>query len=152
MRTIRRGVAHLFVIVNLIIFNPAWAALEPVFQDIGKVSISVDAEGNNDAAGGTIRVNKPAGATVRKAFLMANSHGVEGDRVIADGDVSLTGEPVTWDRAVFNGVGGRPQFFHNVFADVTATVAAIIDAAPPGITEIPVTEVATFSINGTVLV
>lgn len=75
-----------------------------------------------------------------------------GYRNVKNGDVSLAGEPVIWDRAVFNGVGGRPQFFHNVFADVTEIIAPIIDATPASITEIPVVEIDTFSINGTVLI
>jgi len=56
----------------------AAAELKPVLQDIGKISISVDAEGNNEVAGGTIQVNKSPQATVKRAFLMASSnHGRE---------------------------------------------------------------------------
>ena len=74
------------------------------FRDTGQISVSVDGDGNNDASiGGLIEVNKPAGATVRKAFLMANSHGVFGTRVINDGDVSLAGVPVAWNISLFNG-------------------------------------------------
>ena len=52
---------------------PARADLQTVAQFFGNISLSVDAEGNNNAAGGTIQVQKPSGATVRAAFLMANS-------------------------------------------------------------------------------
>ena len=131
---------------------PASAALQPVVQEFGQISISVDAEGNNNSTGGTIRVDKPSGATIHKAFLMANSHGLEGDRIISDGEITLAGVPITWDRSEFNGIPGDPSFFHNVFAEVTSVVKPIIDAAPPGITELLVTEVGTTQINGTILV
>jgi uncharacterized repeat protein (TIGR01451 family) len=133
--------------------NPAWAALEPMFQDIGRISVSVDGEGNNDAEfGGSLEVNKPVGATVRRAFLMANSHGVFGTRVINDGDVSLNGVPVAWDISVFNGITNFPQFFHNVFADVTSIVAPAVNNLSPGLIGLNVFEQGTESINGTVLV
>lgn len=131
---------------------PAIAGLSPIFQDTGRISVSVDGEGNNNSQGGFIQVNKPAGATVRRAFLMANSHGVFGTRVINNGDVSLAGVPVAWDIGVFNGITGAPQFFHNVFADVTSIVASTVNASPPGIIEISVVEQDTHGINGTVLV
>jgi hypothetical protein len=73
-------------------------------------------------------------------------------RVINNGDVSLAGVPVVWDIGVFNGLTGNPQFFHNVFADVTAIVAPTVDASPPGLIGISVVEQDTPSINGTVLV
>lgn len=132
---------------------PAAARLSPVFQDTGQISVSVDGDGNNDASiGGLIEVNKPAGATVRKAFLMANSHGRFGTRVINDGDVSLAGVPVSWNISLFNGITDAPEFFHNVFADVTSIVAPVVDPASPGIVPVSVFEVGTDSINGTVLV
>src|SRR5688572_14091538 len=99
------------IVISLFLASSAWADLQPFFQDIGKISLSVDAEGNNDSFGGTLGVNKPIGATVRKAFLLANSHGVMGNRVIADGDVTLAGSPITWDRSVFSGIPGSPLFF-----------------------------------------
>ena len=65
--------ALITTIILFFIVVPAWADLQPVVQEIGKISISVDAEGNNNSNGGTIRVNKPPGATVRGAFLIAAS-------------------------------------------------------------------------------
>lgn len=128
---------------------PAWADLTPVVQVIGRVSVSVDAEGNNNSLGGTIRIVKPGGATVRSAFLMAASNF---NRVVADGDVALAGTPVSWDRTVFNNAGTSfPTFFNNVFADVTSIVKPILDAAPSGVSELHVTEVNTATIDGTIL-
>jgi hypothetical protein len=78
---------------------------------------------------------------------MGNSHGVFGPRVINNGDVSLAGVPVVWDIGVFNGLTGNPQFFHNVFAEVTAIVAPTVDASPPGLIGISVVEQDTPSIK-----
>jgi hypothetical protein len=127
---------------------PALAQLTPVVQESGSISISVDANGNNDSTGGVLRVDKPAGATVRGAFLMAVSLS---DRVINDGDVTLAGTPVTWEQRVFNGIVERPEFFNNVFADVTAIVQPLIDAAPAGLNMLTVTETDTTTIDGTCL-
>jgi hypothetical protein len=52
----------------------AHAKLVPVVQATGKISVSVDGQGNNNPDGGTLRISKPAGATVRGAFLMAASN------------------------------------------------------------------------------
>lgn len=144
------AVASIFAV--LLVAVPARADLRPVAQFFGKISLSVDAEGNNNLAGGTIRVEKPGGATVRAAFLMANSHGVFGNRTISDGDVTLAGTPISWDRTEFNGVPCCPTFFHNVFANVTSIVQPIIDAAPAGVTNLQVTETGTTQVNGTILV
>lgn len=144
------AVAAIFAL--LLVAVPARADLQPVAQFFGKISLSVDAEGNNNLAGGTIRVQKPGGATVRAAFLMANSHGVFGNRTISDGDVTLAGTPISWDRTEFNGIPCCPTFFHNVFANVTSIVQPIIDAAPAGVTNLQVTETGTTQVNGTILV
>jgi hypothetical protein len=114
------------VIMLLSTAELAWADLQPVAQETGRISISVDAEGNNNSAGGTIRVDKPVGATVRSAFLMAASNS---SRIIADGDVALAGTPISWDRRLFNNAGpSLPTFFNNVFANVTSIIKPIIDA------------------------
>jgi hypothetical protein len=101
------------VLSPLLLVTYAQAALRPVIHELGNISISVDAEGNNDPARGTIQVDKPPGATVRRAFLMANSHGVDGTRVISDGDVTLAGTPINWGKNEFNGIPGFSEFFHN---------------------------------------
>ena len=50
------------------------------------------------------------------------------------------------------GITDAPEFFHNVFADVTSIVAPLVDPASAGIVPVSVFEVGTDSINGTVLV
>src|SRR5712692_5650173 len=104
-----------FLLMAILIFSERGRAeLRPVVQVIGKLSVSVDAAGNNNPDGGTIRVQKPLGATVHSAYLMAASNF---NRIIANGDITLAGKPVSWDRTVFNSAGpSSPEFFHNVFA------------------------------------
>jgi Bacterial Ig-like domain (group 1) len=127
---------------------PAFGQLTPVVQESGSISISVDANGNNDVTGGVLRVNKPTGATVRRAFLMAASVGGS-SRVINNGDVTLADSPITWEQSVFNDPLGFN--FNNVFAEVTAIVRPLIDAAPAGLNELTITETDTATIDGTCL-
>jgi len=56
---------------------PALAAISSVVNETGKITVSVDGLGTTSATG-TIRVRKPAGATVRKAYLAAASTGFSG--------------------------------------------------------------------------
>lgn len=126
----------------------AYAALGPFTSASGKVSLSVDALGTNDQAGGTIRVQKGAGATVRKAYLFAASTGFSG-YTPANGDVTLNGTPVSWDPAntIANGISS-----FNAESDVTAIVKPVVDAAPAGIVNFPLSEGAqTFLYDGEVL-
>ena len=133
--------------ILVIATSSASAQLAPVVQESGQITISVDGEGNNVGTG-TVRVDKPVGATVRSAYLTAASHS---SRTIADGDITLAGTPVNWSMSVFNGLGGSPMFFNNVFADVTSIVGPVIDAAPAGINLLTVTESGTGSIDGVAL-
>src|SRR5581483_605046 len=65
----------------------AHAALSPFKSYTGKIALSVDAAGTNNAAGTTIRVQKSAGATVRAAYLFTARTPFGGSPV--DGDVQL---------------------------------------------------------------
>src|SRR6266851_7568369 len=126
-----KNCARIALIALSFVGTPAWADIKPIIQLTGQLTVSADDNGNNNPGGGFLRVDKPAGGTVRAAYLMAASHGVFGHRVINDGDVILAVKPVSWDRAVFNNAGFDPTFFHNVFADVTSIVKPIIDPAGP---------------------
>lgn len=67
----------------------ARAALNPVVQTAGQISLSVDGLGTA-ASSGVIQVEKPAGATVRGAYLAAASMG----SVLAtlnNGDIKIDG-------------------------------------------------------------
>jgi hypothetical protein len=126
----------------------ASAQLEAAVQETGNISLSSDGNGNNSAGGGLLQVDKPAGATVRGAYLCAAGNF---NRVINDGDVSLNGTALNWDMVAFNGFPGNETFFNNVFADVTSIVKPVVDPAPAGLMDIGVTEVDTGTIDGTVL-
>lgn len=129
--------------------DPAQAAIVPVVTETGKISLSVDGLGTNNAAGGTIDVAKPAGSTVRRAAFACSSNF---NRVIADGDVSIDGTTINWSLSQFTDAGGgNPNFFHTVYADVTAVVSAKIDAAAAGLVPFLVTEVSTTTIDGCIL-
>ena len=90
------------VVMMVVAIQGAQAQLAPVVQESGAVTLSVDALGTNDPAGGSVMVDKPMGATVRSAYLAACSHAVSGPSTINNGDVQLLGTPVNWTQAVFN--------------------------------------------------
>lgn len=116
----------------------AHAVLNVEVTESGKIFLSADGAGTNDAAGVAIQVDKPnAAATVRSAFLTC-----AGTSTIADGQIQLDGTPINWDRSVING------FFRNVFADVTAVVKPKVDAAAPGLVDFQQTESNRFSTDG----
>ncbi len=71
-----------------------FGSIAPVVTETGFVSMSVDGLGTT-AASGAIQVQKPQGATVRRAFVGAASTGFSG-RELVDGDVTLDGNPVAW--------------------------------------------------------
>ena len=103
----------------------AATGLNVFYRRFGKFRISVDAAGSNNAAH-TILVRKPfADAVVDKAYLMAASNFVV---TIANGDIKLDGQNVSWISSVYNDVTGYPNFFHNVLGDVTAIVKPKVDA------------------------
>jgi len=120
-------------------------SLTSLVTETGFISVSIDGLGTNDQAGGTIRVQKPTGATVRDAFLAAASTGFSG-RVLANGDVKLDGDPVNWIKTTPSSISSS-----NSWADVTSLVKGKIDGAPAGIVNFHVDEVSTFGIDGEVL-
>ena len=106
--------------------------------ETGQITLSADGAGSNDPAGVTIQVEKPNDkATVRAAFFTCASNLFF---VINDGDVSLDGNPITWDLSVLNGEDG---LFNNVFADVTAIVQPVVDDSPAGLVDFLQTEIVT---------
>lgn len=119
-------------------------SIDPVVTETGNISLSVDGLGSN-AASGIIQVNKPAGATVRKAYMAAASTGFS-NRVLADGDVKIDGTDVNWDMTESSSISSR-----NHWADVTDIVKPTIDAAAAGMVDFTITEVNTFGIDGEIL-
>ncbi len=124
---------------------PSATAISPVVTATGLISLSVDGLGTNNVAGGIIQVQKPAGATVRGAYMAAASTGFRG-RTLADGDVMIDGAGVTWSSTVASSISS-----YNSFADVTSLVKAKIDAAPAGRVDFTITEVGTYGIDGEIL-
>lgn len=107
----------------------ALRSLDPTVAETGLVSASIDGCGSNQASC-TVDVDKPAGATVRRAFLASSTFGF----VIPDGSVTIDGTPVDWDETA------AVSFLRSFGADVTAIVAPIVDAAPAGIVTLTIGE------------
>jgi hypothetical protein len=120
------------------------ASLQPFATESGKVTLSVDGLGI-DSSSGTIQVEKPAGATVRKAYLASASTGFSGYK-IPDGDVKIDGTGVTWNlqKDYANSIQS-----YNYLADVTDIVKTKIDAAPAGRVDFTIDE--TGAVEGEIL-
>jgi hypothetical protein len=123
-------------------------SITPFTTETGLISLSSDALGTNDPAGGIIQVQKPAGATVRKAYLLAAT--VPNNYNITNSDITLDGQAVTFTSTVANtSISG---IVNNYLGDVTALVKAKIDAAPAGLVNFTAAEgVNTNSIDGVIL-
>jgi len=110
----------------------------------GKVVLSVDGKGYS-ASCGTIRVQKPAGATVLAAWMAAAT--TPTTLTINNGDITINGTGVTWSESIVSTFGGN-----NVWGDVTSIVKPIVDPASAGIVNLTVCEGnKTGSIDGEVL-
>lgn len=98
--------------------------LHAIYSAVGKVVLSVDGIGTSSSPG-TVQVEKPAGATVRKAFLLSVT--APYGRPIPDGAMSIGGVAApAWLESV--ATGG----WYTHYTDVTSLVRATIDAAPAG--------------------
>ena len=129
-----------------------FGSLAPVVTESGLISLSLDASGSNggpyEFRGGapqTIRVQKPIGATVRRAFVAAASAGFSG-RKLANGDVTLDGVGFAWQISTPSSISSW-----NHWAEVTSLVKPKIDAAAAGIVSFNVGEVNTTGIDGEIL-
>ncbi len=119
-------------------------AISPKITETGKISLSIDGLGTDNPSG-IIQVEKPAGATVRKAFMAAAS--VWGNPAIPDGAIKIDGAGVIWSDHVI-GPAGAP---HNHWAEVTSIVKSKIDAAAAGRVDFTITEANTYAIDGEIL-
>ncbi len=130
---------------NVPLTKPTLGSIVPQVTETGKISLSTDGLGTNTGIG-TISVNKPAGATVRKAFLMSATTGFSGYKLVA-GDVLIDGTDVfPWNIETPSSISS-----FNYWKDVTSIVKPKIDAAGPGLVDFTITEGNTFSIDGEVL-
>jgi hypothetical protein len=91
-----------------------------------------------------VEVDKPAGATVRSAFLSCAAAAF--NSALTDSSVTLAGVPIAWDQNISNGI-----FPSNTFADVTSTVKPTVDAAAAGRVPFTIIEVSPFAVDGCVL-
>ena len=122
----------------------AVGGIQPMVTVSGKVALSTDGLGTQDATG-TLQVQKPAGATVRGAYLASATTGFSGVDV-TNGDVSLQGVSVTYSSIVPSGISSS-----NGFADVTSIVKPVVDAAPAGIVDLRLEEASSGDMDGTAL-
>jgi hypothetical protein len=119
-------------------------ALTPMVTESGFITLSVDGLGTT-ATTGIVEAQKPAGATVRRAFLMGASTGGLNFQ-IPNGNIRIDGQAVNWSRSVPSSIGSW-----NHFGEVTALVKPRLDAAPAGRVAFTITETSTANIDGTIL-
>ena len=119
-------------------------AITPVITQTGNITLAIDGLGTLNSTG-TVDIQKPAGATVRAAYLAAASTGFS-MRTLVNGDVKINGSDVIFTSTVPSTISSS-----NSFGNVTAIVKPIIDAAPAGIVSLTITEVSTLGIDGEIL-
>ncbi len=117
----------------------------PIVTEVGRISLSVDGVGTNDATA-IVQVNKPNGGVVRSAYLAAASTGFS-NYVIPDGDVTINGNSVAWDMMLESSIQSS-----NHWANVTTIVKPIVDAASAGLVDITIGEANPNSIEGEILI
>lgn len=120
------------------------AGLQMVVNARGLISASVDASGSLISEG-ELTVDKPAGATVREAYLAYATTGFTNTPLAEP--LVLAGQEVPLTQRVATGIES-----YNYFAEVTEAVAPLVDAAPAGEVAVPVTESQTGLTDGEVLV
>ena len=120
-------------------------SLSLVVQEYGQIRLSLDAVGTI-ADSGTVQVEKPAGAKVRKAYLVTATTGFTGAQLAA-GDIQLQGNPIAWSRALANSIGS-----YNYWADVTSVIKPLVDSAASGTVNLTVSESNTYQVDGSILV
>lgn len=118
------------------------------FYDVtGKVYLSTDGAGTNESSTGIDVEKRSTQSKVRVAYLLAASTGFTNFH-ITDGQITLNGVPVDVDESteIANSISS-----FNIRADVTSIVKPLLDAAPVGITTLPVSEANTGQVDGEIL-
>jgi hypothetical protein len=129
---------------NDTISDVKFGSIVPIVRETGKVSLSVDGLGTNSASG-IIQVQKPAGATVRGAYMAAATTGFSG-RVLNNNDIRIDGVGVVWSIQTPSSISSS-----NHWANVTALVKTKIDGAPAGRVNFTISEVSPGGIDGEIL-
>jgi hypothetical protein len=133
-----------------VITETSWntVGLKEVVREIGQYSWSIDGLGTVEGTG-DIQVNKPAGATVHKAYFMAAQVRDSSKPTLGSPSaVLLNSQAVTFDLESVDGGWGTE--FNNYFADVTSLVQSTLDGASVGVSNIAVDE-GGLEIEGTAL-
>ena len=118
------------------------AGLQDIGTYFGHISWSIDGNAEvNHVAGNnlTIRVDKPAGATVRAAILISGDGGNRNSSGHTPRDVRLNGHAVTfshWAKITTDPNGDAWNNFNTYYADVTDLVASTVNSAPAGISTV----------------
>jgi len=118
--------------------------LQAFYSESGPLHLCVDAIGTV-LSFGTVEVEKPADAVVKRAFLIAATGGYGGDE-IRDGEISVEGRRVMWDRSIPNVIGGW-----NALAEVTELLRQKMDTALPGVVVVEISEQSSEFVDGVVL-
>ena len=127
-------------IPHTLVRGDSGTSLQPMVTETGRISLSVDGLGTDSS--GIIQVEKPEGATVRSAYLIAAG---EWGSQIPEGSVLINGSVVYWNNTVFS------TACYNYWADVTSIVKPAVDIAPAGRVNFTVTETSPYSSDGEVL-
>lgn len=120
-------------------------SIVPVVVENGRISLSVDGLGIYPDSMGIVQVEKPSGATVRKAYLAAATTGFINFR-LSDGDIKIDGVDVSWDIETSSSINSW-----NYWANVTSIVKSKIDGASAGRVNFNITENYTYKTEGVIL-
>jgi len=117
--------------------NAATSGLTPIVTETGHISLSIDGSGD-PANEHFVNISKPAGATVRKAYLLAATNA---SATLDRFSIKLDYQYVShWDRSTpitaNIGQGGGT----NYWTDVTSMVKPKLDAAPAGLVQFSLIE------------
>lgn len=120
----------------------AGEGLQVIVHERGKVSQSIDAAGSTSGTA-QLRLHKPAGATLRRAVLLAASTGFAGPMI---GSVDLDGMAIDFDNSTPSDISSV-----NYWEDVTDRVRHKVDTASAGQVTFTVTEDNPLSVDGVIL-
>ena len=123
----------------------AYGGLQMVVNERGHISRSIAALGTSSYGPVPLRIEKPKGATVRKAYMAFASRG-NSFQPLTEPPL-LEGQPVPLSMETPSPMGA-----YNYFADVTGQVATKVDAAAAGPVDVMLTETDAYNHEGTVLV
>jgi hypothetical protein len=119
--------------------------LDLIFNESGKVSLSMNALGTNSNEG-QLKIVKPAGATVRRAVLFAATTGTTNFKITPATPIVIDGVTVPMGNEVPTNISS-----FNYWTDVTARVKPKIDGSVPGDVSFTIGESFSQAVDGTVL-